>query len=77
MLCGTPVIAFNKGSMPELIEHEKTGFLVKDVKEAVEAVSRIAKIDRHACHYHSKEKFSIERMVKDYIDVYEQIIYKR
>jgi glycosyltransferase involved in cell wall biosynthesis len=77
MLCGTPVIAFNKGSMPELIEHEKTGFLVKDVKEAVEAVLRIAKIDRHACHLHSKEKFSIERMVKDYIDVYEQIIYKR
>jgi len=77
MLCGTPVIAFNKGSMPELIEHEKTGFLVKDVKEAVEAVLRIAKIDRLACHHHSKEKFSIERMVKDYINVYEQIIHKR
>jgi len=63
--------------MSELIEHEKTGFLVKDVEEAVEAVLGISKIDRHSCHLHSKEKFSIERMVKDYIDVYEQIIYNR
>jgi glycosyltransferase involved in cell wall biosynthesis len=76
MLCGTPVIAFNKGSMPELIEHEKTGFLVNDVKEAVEAVSVIAKIDRHTCHLHSMEKFSLERMVKDYIEIYHRIIYK-
>ena len=68
MLCGTPVIAFNKGSMPELIENKKTGFLVNDIKEAVEAVAMSKYIDRHACHHHAKEKFSIERMVKDYID---------
>ena len=77
MLCGTPVIAFNKGSMPELIEDGKTGFLVNNIEKGVDAVSMIEKIDRHACHHHSKEKFSIERMVKDYIDVYEKILYKR
>jgi glycosyltransferase involved in cell wall biosynthesis len=77
MLCGTPVIAFNKGSMPELIEDKKTGFLVSDISEAIDAVSMIEKIDRHTCHRHSKEKFSIERMVKAYIDVYEKILYNR
>jgi glycosyltransferase involved in cell wall biosynthesis len=77
MLCGTPVIAFNKGSMSELIKHEETGFLVNNINEAVDAVTALNSIDRHVCHQHAKEKFSIERMVKDYIDVYEQIIYKR
>jgi glycosyltransferase involved in cell wall biosynthesis len=77
MLCGTPVIAFNKGSMPELIKDKKTGFLVNSMNEAVDAVSSLNSIDRHVCHLHAKENFSIERMVKDYIAVYEQIIYKR
>jgi glycosyltransferase involved in cell wall biosynthesis len=46
MACGTPVIAFNRGSMPELIENGKNGFLVSNVDEAVDAVARIQKIDR-------------------------------
>jgi len=77
MLCGTPVIAFNKGSMPELIENKKTGFLVNDISEAVNAVAALNSIDRHVCYQHAKEKFSIERMVKDYMTVYEKILYKR
>jgi len=76
MLCGTPVIAFNKGSMPELIQHGKTGFLVSNVQEAIARVKDIKHIDRLACCQYATEKFSVERMVKDYIKVYNQIIYK-
>jgi glycosyltransferase involved in cell wall biosynthesis len=77
MLCGTPVIAFNKGSMPELIENRKTGFLVNDMYEAVESIPEINRIDRAYCRQYATEKFSIDKMVKDYIKVYEQILYKR
>lgn len=76
MHCGTPVIAFNKGAMPELIENKKTGFLVKDVWEAIEAVARIRCISRLDCYRHAVKMFSIERMVNDYITVYKKILYK-
>ncbi len=73
MACGTPVIAFNRGSMPELIEHGKTGFRVETVVEAVEAVSRIKDIDRMSCRQHIEQNFTAKRMVRDYIKVYERI----
>ena len=62
MACGTPVIAFNRGSMPELIDHGVTGFLVDTVEEAVEAVARVGELDRAACRRSVVERFSIERM---------------
>jgi glycosyltransferase involved in cell wall biosynthesis len=74
LLCGTPVIAFNKGSMPELIQHEKTGYLVDNVEEAIAAVSQIAQIDRMHCHNWAKHKFSKEKMVKDYLNLYHVIL---
>lgn len=75
MLCGTPVIAFNKGSMPELIQHEKTGFLVNNVQEAVEAVSHVATvIHRIDCHTWAATQFSQEKMVADYLKVYKKIL---
>ncbi len=74
MLCGTPVIAFNRGSMPELIQDAHTGFLVDTVSEAVEAVGNISKIQRINCHNWSKTNFSSEKMVSDYISLYEQLI---
>jgi len=74
MLCGTPVIAFNKGSMPELIQHEKTGFLVNTVDEAVEPVSHINNINRAYCRDWAKSKFSSEKMVDDYYKLYQQIL---
>lgn len=76
MLCGTPVVAFNKGSMPELILHKKTGFLVNTVEEAVTAVNNIASIDRTYCMNWSSSKFSCEKMVDEYINVYEKILNK-
>ncbi len=74
MLCGTPVIAFNRGSMPELIKHEKTGFLVGTVDEAVEAVNQVKNIKRRDCHSWSDSQFSSEKMVVDYMQLYKKIL---
>ncbi|MDP9077246.1 MAG: glycosyltransferase family 4 protein [Bacteroidota bacterium] len=74
MLCGTPVIAFNKGSMPELIRHEKSGFLVDSIDEAVEAVNNLAKITRQDCRDWSESQFSSDKMVADYLELYKQIL---
>jgi glycosyltransferase involved in cell wall biosynthesis len=74
MLCGTPVIAFNKGAMPELIRHQQTGFLVNNVNEAVEAVSRISGINRLDCHRWALSEFSSDKMVDDYLELYQKIL---
>jgi glycosyltransferase involved in cell wall biosynthesis/quercetin dioxygenase-like cupin family protein len=74
MACGTPVIAVNRGSMPELIRDGKNGFLVSDAKEAVLAVDRISGIDRAFCRKTVSGHFTIDRMVQSYIRVYEQIL---
>jgi glycosyltransferase involved in cell wall biosynthesis len=74
MLCGTPVIAFNRGSMSELILHEKTGFLVGSIDQAVEAVSNIGNIHRQQCRDWSMEQFSQEKMVEEYVKLYERVL---
>jgi len=74
MLCGTPVIAFNKGSMPELIQDKKTGFLVDTIDEAVEAVGQIHNINRIDCYNWANSQFSGEKMVDDYYGLYRQIL---
>jgi len=75
MLCGTPVIAFNKGSMPELIIDNKTGFLVNTIDEAVEAVNNIKSIDRVYCRKFASSKFSRQKMAEGYLEVYKKILY--
>ncbi len=72
--CGTPVIAINRGSMPEVIDHGRTGFLCRDLDEAVEALGRVGEIDRRACRRWVEERFSVDRMVDDYVRVYERIL---
>lgn len=74
MLCGTPVIAFNKGSMPELIKHQQTGFLVNTVDEAVESVKALGSISRNACHDWASASFSCDKMTEDYYSLYQQIL---
>jgi mannose-6-phosphate isomerase-like protein (cupin superfamily) len=74
MACGTPVIAVNRGSMPELITHAKNGFLVSDNQSAVLAVDRIREIDRAFCRKTVMDHFTIDGMVEKYIRVYEQIL---
>jgi len=74
MACGTPVVAFSRGSMPEVITSGETGFLVDTVEEAVEALSRVPGLERAACRRRVQEHFSVERMVSDYLDVYRRIV---
>ena len=74
MACGTPVIAFDRGSMPELIEDGVTGFLVRTVDQAVAAIGRIGEIDRTACRAQVAERFTVERMADRYLALYRSIL---
>ena len=76
MASGTPVIAMNRGSMAELIRDGETGFLVNSVEEAVEAVKKIDSLSRKECRESVEKCFSVDRMVDDYIRVYEEILEK-
>ncbi|MDX9776158.1 MAG: glycosyltransferase family 4 protein [Petrimonas sp.] len=77
MFCGTPVVAFEKGSMPELIQHGKTGFLVHTIDEAVDALNNIPEINRSYCRRWAEKNFSREKMVEDYIQIYTSILQKQ
>ena len=74
MACGTPVIAYRRGSMAELIEHGLTGFLVDSFEEAVAAIPRLAEIDRRACRAAVEQRFSVARMADDYLALYRRIL---
>ncbi len=76
MACGTPVVAFNLGSMSELIIHEQTGFLVSNTEDAVEAVKNISSIKRNKCTEWVSSMFSRQKMVESYLKVYKKILSK-
>ena len=73
MAAGVPVIAMDLGSCREVIEHNKTGFLVNNVQEAAQAVKNIERIDRRDCLKRVEENFTIEKMVENYEKVYKKI----
>jgi glycosyltransferase involved in cell wall biosynthesis len=74
MACGTPVIARRRGSVPEVVDEGITGFVVDDVAGAVEAVRRVGALDRRAVRAKVAERFSRDRMVDDYMRVYERVL---
>ena len=74
MACGTPVVAYRKGSMPEVVDEGVTGRLVTGVDEAVAAVEGIDAIDRAGCARRARERFSADRMVDDYLAIYRKIV---
>lgn len=74
MACGTPVIANNRGSMPELIKDGVNGFLVSGTQDAADAVDRIGEIDRALCRQTVMDHFTLDAMAQNYIKVYEQIL---
>ena len=74
MACGTPVIAFDKGAVPEIVVDEKTGFVVNSTDAMLKAVGRIDSIDLHECRSHVQEHFSITSMAYKYSELYHQII---
>jgi len=74
MACGTPVIAYSSGAVPEVMEHGRTGFVVQELDDAVEAVRRVPELSRARCRKVFEERFTAERMARDYVAVYERLI---
>jgi glycosyltransferase involved in cell wall biosynthesis len=74
MACGTPVIAFPRGSVPEILEHGTSGFIVDDVAQAVEAVERAAMLDRAQVRAAFERRFTVERMARDYLRIYRGVL---
>ncbi|OPL14625.1 MAG: mannose-6-phosphate isomerase [delta proteobacterium MLS_D] len=74
MACGTPVIAVNRGSMPEIIQDGVSGFLVRDTAEMAEKIGDVGRLDRRNCRSWVEQRFSVDRMIDDYITVYERVI---
>jgi glycosyltransferase involved in cell wall biosynthesis len=77
MACGTPVIAWRCGSVPEIMVHGTTGFVVDDERSAAQAIARVPQLDRAACRRVFEERFSAQRMAADYLRVYRRLLEPR
>ena len=73
LACGTPVVAFPSGALPEIIEHGRTGFLVQDEKSMAEAIKAARDLDPEACRCAARERFALDRMVAQYFARYEEL----
>jgi glycosyltransferase involved in cell wall biosynthesis len=74
MACGTPVVAWRRGSVPEVIDDAKTGFTVRSIDEAVAAVARTVKLDRHVIRRVFESRFTADRMAADYVSIYRRLV---
>lgn len=74
MACGTPVVAFDRGSMAELVEHGRTGFVVDTMDEAMIAVDDVHMLDRRTIRDHARQHFDRRRMIDRYAELYEQVL---
>jgi glycosyltransferase involved in cell wall biosynthesis len=74
LACGTPVLAYRRGSIPEIIDDGVTGFVCDHLGKMANAVERVSLLDRHRCRQAFEERFTVERMVQDYLKVYEHLI---
>jgi len=73
LACGTPVVAYPKGAVPEIIEDGVSGYLVETIQEGVEAVGNLSKLDRGECRRVFEQRFSARRMCRDYLNVYKRL----
>ncbi|CAO4181168.1 Glycosyl transferase group 1 [Methylorubrum populi] len=74
MACGTPVIAWNRGSVPEVVEDGVTGFVVRSEAEAIEALAQIERLDRRQVRRRFEARFTAERMARDYLAIYQRLL---
>jgi glycosyltransferase involved in cell wall biosynthesis len=75
LACGTPVVAWQNGSVPEVIEDGVTGYVVDSIAEAIEAVERVEWLDRATCRKRFEERFDAGRMARDYVQVYRRLVH--
>jgi len=73
MACGTPVIAYRNGSVPEVVEHGATGFIVERREDAISAVDRVDSLSRSRCRETFERRFTAQRMASDYLHLYERL----
>lgn len=74
LACGTPVIAFAAGALPDLIEHGKTGFLAQDEREMAEGILAASRLDPEVCRAEARRRFSVQCMTRQYLELYEHLI---
>jgi len=77
LACGTPVIAYNRGAVPEIIEDGLTGFVVEDETSAVGAINNLPKVPRVDIRRRFDERFTSRRMAQDYLSIYQQLIFQK
>jgi glycosyltransferase involved in cell wall biosynthesis len=73
MACGTPLVAYRRGSVPEIVDHGSTGYIVDDVDSAVDAVGRVGWLNRGDCRLSFERRFDAARMTRDYLEVYRKV----
>jgi glycosyltransferase involved in cell wall biosynthesis len=73
MACGLPIIAYPRGSVPEIVEDQISGFLVHDIDSALRAVDRLAQIDRRVCRRQFEQRFTAKRMAQDYLTIFQGV----
>jgi glycosyltransferase involved in cell wall biosynthesis len=74
MACGTPTIAFRRGSVPEILEDGVSGFVVDNISNAVQAVERVSSIDRRGCRQAFEQRFTANRMALQYLSIFNQVL---
>ena len=77
MACGTPILAFNNGSVPEVIDEGVTGSIIRSIDEAPRALRKVLALDRRKVRHRFEERFSAARMASDYVDIYEKLLIQR
>jgi glycosyltransferase involved in cell wall biosynthesis len=77
MACGTPVVAYRRGSVPEIIENGITGFIVDHAAGAAKVVNEIGRIDRRSCRQCFEKRFTVERMAAQYLEIYRKLLPRR
>src|SRR5258707_15788608 len=77
MACGTPVMAFDRGSVPEVLQHGKTGLVVHSTEEATKSLPNLFALDRRVIRHEFENRFSVNRMAHDHVALYQKLLKSR